>query len=369
MGCPSVCSSFSAKTATGSGSKATEAVSAGRPSRSREQNTVSSSVSVVGPSSEGVSGAKGPERHRSRSGERSRLTHGSDRCHDSPSSHHSSRHDSGRREIGEWAQPTSSGGSSSRRQADSTDAPGSSRVSARVTDVRPSGSSTHSHHHHKTSGDRRSLSSSSSRASVDRRSLFGHHQDYGRHESSERSGSSYVSRQEVQLSPAVSQSPERRTSLLFLRRLDQKPVTDRQVWRVQQKWTTQQQWWVRWMLWTASRWRPSRWRSSRGRVSRWRVSKGAHHGNRWRARDHGWPSRSCRPNTPSGVSRGRPSTWWWRPSRCHRSSTPYCREHSSGRTLFILVIGCQRSHFSVNAQEDQPDSTTWLHVYVDVHAT
>ena len=85
-----------AKTATRSGSKATEAVSAGWPSRSRDQKkTVSSSVSVVGqPRSNGVSGTKGSEGHRSRSGERSQRYHGSDRRHDSPRSHHSSRHDS-----------------------------------------------------------------------------------------------------------------------------------------------------------------------------------------------------------------------------------------------------------------------------------
>ena len=87
-----------AKTATESGSKATEADSAGRPSRSREpKKSVSSSVSMVGrPRSDGVSGTKGSERHRSRSGERSRRSHGSDRRHDSPRSHHSSRQDSGR---------------------------------------------------------------------------------------------------------------------------------------------------------------------------------------------------------------------------------------------------------------------------------
>ena len=81
------------------------------------------------------------------------------------------------------------------------DAPGLSRVSSRA--------STH-HHHHKTSVDRRSPSASSLRASVDRRSPPGHHQDHGRRESSEKSGSSYVSRQ-VQLSPALSPLPDRRT--------------------------------------------------------------------------------------------------------------------------------------------------------------
>ena len=195
-----------AKTATSSGSKATEVEqSAGRPSRSREpKKSVAASVSVVGqPSSDGS------EHHRSWSGDHKRRSHGSDRRQDSPR-HHSSTYDSGRRE-GERAQPTSSDGSSSRRQADSTGGLGLSRVSLRATDVRPSGSSSHSyHHHHKSSGDRRSLFSSSSRASADRKSPPGHHQD-GRHESAERSGSSYVSRREVQLSPAITQSLERRT--------------------------------------------------------------------------------------------------------------------------------------------------------------
>ena len=106
-----------------------------------------------GPNPAEVPGLKGSECHRSLSGERSRRSHGSDRHHDSPRSHHSARHDSGRRESGERSRPRSSGGSRSRRQAGSTDAPGSSRVSLRATEVRPSGSSTH-HHHHKTSVDR-----------------------------------------------------------------------------------------------------------------------------------------------------------------------------------------------------------------------
>ena len=190
--------------------------SVSRPSRFREpKKSMASSVSMVRwPRSDSSSGAKGSERHRSRSGERNRQSHGSDRRQDSPRSQHSSRHDSGRRE-GKRAQPTSLGGSSSRRQADSTGGPGSSRVSSRATDVWPSGCSYHSHHHHRKSlGDRRSLSSSSLRASADHKSPPGHHQD-GRRESAEMSGSSYVSRREVQLSPAVAQSQERRTIMVI----------------------------------------------------------------------------------------------------------------------------------------------------------
>ena len=158
-----------AKTATSSGSKATEVEqSTVRPSRSCEpKKSVASSVSVVGRPSSDRS-----ERHRSRSGDRKRRSHGSDRRQDSPR-HHASRHDSGRQE-GERSRPTSSGGSSSRRQADSTGGSGSSCVS-RATDVRPSASSSHAHHHHrKSSGDRRSLSSSSPRASADLKSPPGH---------------------------------------------------------------------------------------------------------------------------------------------------------------------------------------------------
>ena len=194
-----------AKTATSSGSKATKVEkSAVWPSRSREpKKSLDSSVSVVGqPSSDGS------ECHRSRSGDRKRRSHGYDRRQDSPR-HHASRHNSGRRE-GKRARPTSSGGSSSRRQADSTGGSGSIRV-PRATDARSSASSSHAHHHHrKSSGDRRSLSSSSSRASADRKSPPGHHRERKR-ESAERSGSSYVSRREVQLSPAITQSPEKRT--------------------------------------------------------------------------------------------------------------------------------------------------------------
>ena len=237
-----------AKTATGSGSKATGVEqSAGRPSRSREpKKSVASSVSMVErPRSDSSSGAKGSEYHRSRSGERNRRSQRSDRRQDSPRSHHSSRHDSGCWE-GERARPTSSGGSSSRRQADSMGGPGSSRVFSRATDVRPSGSSSHSHHHHrKSSGDRRSLSSSSLRESADHKSPPGHHQD-GRRESAERSGSSFISRREVQLSPAIAQSPERRTITVIA-----SPARQNTLKNLQLKWTTQQEWRVRQRLWTA----------------------------------------------------------------------------------------------------------------------
>ena len=180
-------------------SKAIEAESAGRPSRSRDKKkTLSSSVSMVGRSrSNGgpvPSGTKGSERHRSCSGDRGRQGHGSERRHDSPRSHHSPR----RQRCGERTRPTSSGGSSSRaRHADPMDAPGAGRASGRATEVRPPSSSTHRQRHH-------------SRSSADRRSRSGS-QDHDRRESVDSLRLSYVSRHEVQLSPVAPQQAEKRT--------------------------------------------------------------------------------------------------------------------------------------------------------------
>ena len=77
-------------------SKATEAESDDRPSRSRDKKkTLSSNVSVVGRSRcDGgpvPSGTNGPDHHRSRSGDRGRRGHRSERHHDSPRSSHSPR--------------------------------------------------------------------------------------------------------------------------------------------------------------------------------------------------------------------------------------------------------------------------------------
>ena len=188
-----------AKTATSSGSRATEVEkSATQPSRSHEPKSLASRVSVTGrPSSDGL------ERHRSWSGDRKRRAHGFDRCQDSPR-HHTPRHDSGQRD-GKRSCPSCSGGSSFRRHVDSTGGSWSSCVS-KATDAHPSTSSSHAHHHRKSSGDRRSLSSSLSWVSTDHKSLPGHHHER-RQESAEWSGPSYVSRLEVRLSPAISQSP------------------------------------------------------------------------------------------------------------------------------------------------------------------
>ena len=179
-----------ADSATSLASRAMEADSADWPSRSGDKKKIlSSSVSVVGRSrSDGSpvpSGTKGSEHHRSRSGDRNRWSHGSERRHNSPRSRHSPR----QCRSGERARPTSSsGGSSSRaRHADSVDAPGSSHASGTAMEVQPSSSSTrHQRHHSRSSGDHRSLSS-------------------------EKSGLSYVSRREVQLSPVVPQAHVRRT--------------------------------------------------------------------------------------------------------------------------------------------------------------
>ena len=86
---------------------------------------------------------------------------------------------------------------------------GSSRVS-RTTEARASSaSSSHGYHHHpKSSGDLRSLSPSSSRASAERKSLPGH-QHERRRESAERSGSSCL--QTGSIAVPVTQAPEKRT--------------------------------------------------------------------------------------------------------------------------------------------------------------
>ena len=86
----------------------------------------------------------------------------------------------------ERARPSSSGGSSSRRRAESSSV-------SKALDTRPSSSSSRHHQHHST-GDRRSLSSSSSRASPDRKSQPSHRER--RRESSDRTGGTFVARQE-----------------------------------------------------------------------------------------------------------------------------------------------------------------------------
>ena len=132
-------------------------------------------------------------------GDRGRRGHGSERCHDSPRSSHSSR----RRRSGERSRPTSSGGSSSRaRHTDPKDVMGSGRASERATKVQPSSSAARHHCHQ-------------ARSSPDRRSRSGSRQ-HDRRESVDgvRSGSSYMSRREVQLSPAVPQKTERTITVI-----------------------------------------------------------------------------------------------------------------------------------------------------------
>ena len=160
-------------------------------SESSQPMSVASSVSVVGrPSSHGS------DRRKSRSPECKRR-HGDDRRQDSPR-HQSSRCDGSRRES-ERFRPSSSGGLSSRRRAESGSV-------SKASDTRPSASS--SRHHHHSSGDRGSLSSTSSRTSPDRRSSPSHER---RRQSADRTGQTYVTRRDVKLSPKSSKPPEKRT--------------------------------------------------------------------------------------------------------------------------------------------------------------
>ena len=164
-------------------------------SSSQPKSMASSVTAVERPSSHRS------DHSRSRTPERKRR-HGEERRHEFPR-HQSSRRDgssSDRRES-ERAWPSSSGGSSSRRRAES----GSD---SKASDTRPSSSSSRHHQHH-SSGDRRSLSSSSSRASPDCKSQPSHRER--QRESSDRTGGTFVPRRDVQLSPAKSKAPEKRT--------------------------------------------------------------------------------------------------------------------------------------------------------------
>ena len=120
-----------------------------RPSRSHDKKsskTDSSIVSVVDRSSrsDGPSGTRGSDRHRSHSDERGRRDRhrGSERRHE-PRACHSPR----LQESGEWTRPLSSSGRSVEPTPclEELDLPGSTRASGKTTDVRPS--STHHHHH------------------------------------------------------------------------------------------------------------------------------------------------------------------------------------------------------------------------------
>ena len=160
-------------------------------SESSQPKSVASSVSAVG-----LLSSHGSDRRRSRSPERKRR-HRDDKRQDSPR-HQSSWRDGSRRES-QRSQPSSLGGSSSRRRAVSGSV-------SKASDTRLSASS--SRHHHHSSGDCRSLSSTSSRASPDRRSSPSHER---RRESADRTGQTYVIRRDVKLSPKSSKPPEKRT--------------------------------------------------------------------------------------------------------------------------------------------------------------
>ena len=164
-------------------------------SSSQPKSVASSIMAVERPSSHGS------DHRRSRMPERKRR-HGEEKRHESPR-HQSSRRDghSSYRGESEHARPSSSGGGSSRRRAESGSV-------SKASDTRPSSSSSRHHQHH-SSGHRRSLSSSSSRASPDRKSQPSHRER--RRESSDRTGGTFVARRDVQLSPAKSKAPEKRT--------------------------------------------------------------------------------------------------------------------------------------------------------------
>ena len=188
------------KTATSSKtSKATD----DRLSRSHDKKsskTHSSSVSAVDRSSlsDGPSGIRGSDRHRSHSDERGHRDHhrGSSRRHKSPRARHSLR----RHESGGRTRPSSSSGRSSskfKHGVDSTALPGSTRASGKVTDVRPS--SSHHHHHQRATVNHRSLPSLS-HATVNHRSLpEQHHHRQHEKEAIDQSGSTHVSGRDIDL--------------------------------------------------------------------------------------------------------------------------------------------------------------------------
>ena len=272
-----------AKTATGSGSKAAEADSSRRPSRSRVQKkTVSSSVSVVGrPRSNSVSGTKGSERHRSQRG-----------------SHHSSRHDSGCREWG--VGPAHIVGRVQLQETGWLD--GYSGVEPCL--IEGDGCPAFGVFHSFSSPSSQDISWSSSRSWKTWK--FG----------------------EVWIILRLQTWGTAVPSVVTIAREKNHhcdSIAD-PIWR---------HWWIGrcdgssrgWRAGNSDGWdgccgRPSRLRPSRWQPSRWRVCRGAHHGSRWRARDNGRPSKSCRPSTPSAAGRWRPSPWCWRPGRCGRPSTP-----------------------------------------------
>ena len=182
-------------------SKRTKSEDSSKAKRSKTATSSSQPKSVAS----GITAVGRPSSHRSdhgrsRTPERKRR-HGEEKRQESPR-HQSSRRDghSSDRRKSERARPSSSGGASSRRRAESGSV-------SKSSDTRPLGSS--SRHHRHTSGDHRSLSSSSSRASPDRKSQPSHRER--RRESSDRTGGTFVARQDVQLSPTKSKAPEKRT--------------------------------------------------------------------------------------------------------------------------------------------------------------
>ena len=154
------------------------------------------------------------------------------------------------------------------KQVDSTDHHESNRALGKAMDVRPS--STHHHDHPRASVDHRSLPSSS-RASVDRSSLPEQHH-HRRRESvdKDQSGSSHVSRRDVELSPAVPEGD-----------YHSHPVATQ----------------------TSSRWRLSRCDGVGRLGGGCRLSRRSGLGRCWRASSGGWLGSWCRPGTRGGLRR------------------------------------------------------------------
>ena len=212
------------KTATSSKtSKATD----DRPSRSHDKKsskTVSSSVSVVDRSSrsDGPSGTRGSDHHRSHSDEGGHKDHhcGSFRRHESPRAHHLPRHHESEEQTWPWS---SSGRSSSKSKhgVDSMDHAGSTHALGKATDVRLSSS----HHHHlRATVDHRFLPSPS-RATVNHRSLpEQHNHRWHEKDSMDHPGSFHVSRSEIDLTTAIPEPPEKRTITVI--QLPARPAAD-----------------------------------------------------------------------------------------------------------------------------------------------
>ena len=378
-------------------SKATEAESADRPSRSCDKKkTLSSSISVVGRSRSDrgpvPSGTNGSERHRSRSGDQGRRGHGSERRHDSPRSCHSPR----RRRSGERTRPVCL------REGPALGPDTLTRRMLRNLAVL-------------RGGRRRSsllvLPLIISVITWGHRSRSGsQHHDRRESVDSVRSWSSYVSRCEVQLSPVAPQQTEKRTitvipspprpaemddsagvtgpadsaaladsagvtgptdsaeaqdsagyesavdlgstvedepEIVYDSVAVADPAQDQDPGRCRLSTPTGLS---RWRLGTPTG--LSRWRlGTPTGLSRWRL--GTPTGlSRWRL------------GTPTGLSRWRLGKGWGVGGPGYPG-----RDYASCKTRHFHGFWCQQSDVSVSSEKHQPGDLSWLYVNVDSHAT